>query len=75
MEPSAHELYSQEVENSRSLNEWLGLGIGIFQGSGFQSFEKWNIFIRKGFILRWYKSVSQRHRIGNDLLWWMSNGC
>lgn len=32
MEPAAHELYSHEIEKSRALNEWLGLGIGIFQG-------------------------------------------
>ncbi len=32
MEGSASELYEKEIDESGKLHEWLGLGIGVFQG-------------------------------------------
>jgi hypothetical protein len=32
MEDAAAELYSKEIDESNKLHEWLGLGIGVFQG-------------------------------------------
>ena len=32
MEGSASELYEKEIDESGRLHEWLGLGIGVFQG-------------------------------------------
>ncbi len=36
MEGSASELYEKEIDESGRLHEWLGLGIGIFQGKTIQ---------------------------------------